>query len=92
MLRLKTLVVTPSGISIKVKKYGNPSLEDQVMGRFEHTVSITDIAMTRKQKRRSLPSQFSYSCSCVATKSKCIHIGLVVATCFPDTKPRPFIE
>jgi hypothetical protein len=92
MFRLETLDMNQSSISVKVKKFGNPTLEDQVMGRFHHTVTVADIAMTRKQKRRSLPSQFSYSCTCVAKKSKCIHIGVVASTCLPDTSIRPLIE
>ena len=80
MCRLETLSADEDSISIMVKKFGKVSLEDQVTGRMEHKVTVADIAITRKAKRRSLPSQFKYTCDCVAVKDKCIHIGLVVVT------------
>jgi len=85
MCRLETLAADVSSISICVKKFGPASMEDQVMGRTAHRVTVSDIAMTRATKRRSLPSQFKYSCDCVATKPKCIHIGFVAITCLPAT-------
>ena len=74
-----------SSIKVKVRKFGAATLKDQVNGVLpEHTVVVSElVGLTRTQRRKSLPSQYSFSCTCVARKAKCIHIGLVASECFP---------
>lgn len=83
LCRMESLEVNASSIKLKVKKF-NVTLEQQVSGVLpEHTVMISEmVGLTRTQRRKSLPSQYDFTCTCQSKKAKCIHIGLVASQCF----------
>ena len=74
-----TLVVT-------VRKYGRPTLVEEVEGRIFHTVTVQQKCMTRSRKRQSDFHKHSYHCTCVAEKSVCIHIALLLLSEFVDSE------
>lgn len=70
-------------VVVIVKKFGKPTLQEQMEGLLQHRVTISEKAKTRTQTSRSSFFRFSYSCTCVAKKPVCIHIALVLMSQFP---------
>ena len=67
-----------------VRKYGRPTLVEEVEGRVFHTVTIQQKCLTRSRKRQSDFYKHSYHCTCIAEKSVCIHIALLLLSEFVD--------
>ena len=67
---------------VVVRKFGKPSLEDEVAGRLEHVVTITAKRFTKGLAQLPLMQQFIYTCGCRSTKMHCIHLSLVLMSDF----------
>ena len=55
---------------------------EEVEGRVEHVVTVQQKLVTRSKKRQSDFHQFNYLCTCLSTKSMCIHIALLLLSEF----------
>ena len=69
-------------VMVVVRKFGKPSLEDEVAGRLEHVVTITAKRFTKGLAQLPLLQQFNYTCGCRSTKTHCVHLSLVLMSDF----------
>ena len=71
---------------VVVKKFGAPTLEEEVQGLTEHIVAIKAKRFTKGLAQLPLLQQFNYACSCKSTKTHCIHLSIVLMSDFSEVE------
>ena len=74
-----------ASVDVCVRKYGQPTLVEEVEGRLLHTVTITARKALRGKEDMALIEKFRSACTCDRwrfKRAKCIHWGLVMMTHF----------
>ena len=71
---------------VVVRKFGLPTLEEEVNGLTEHVVTITAKRFTKGLAQLPLMQQYIYSCSCKSAKTHCIHLSIVLMSDFSEVE------
>ena len=86
LYRVEKTQFSDSSLVATVRRFSKPTLQEEVDGRTEYKVSVTQKVQTRSRKQLSDFYQFNHSCECKSVKSTCIHIALLLVSefCEPD--------
>ena len=86
ILRTEKTEFSDTSLLATVRRYSKPTLVEEVEGRIEYKVTITQKVVTRSKKYLSDFYQFNHTCTCQSVKSTCIHIALLLISefCKPD--------